>query len=667
MMKAYKRSVCPYDCPDACSLLVEVEDGRALRVTGEPQHPITQGKLCPKMRDYPATVYSPERVLTPLLRTGAKGSGTFTPISWEEAIARIAEQWRGLVAQYGGEAILPFSYAGTMGVVQRNAGHAFFHRLGASQLERTLCSPAKDYGWRAIMGGAKGMRVQETAHSDLIVIWGANAAATSVHFLHFVQKAKKKGAKVWLIDTYETPTAAVADRVIRLQPGSDAALALGLVRLFDEAGLTDEAFLENYVQGYEKLRQKVLPDYTPDKVAALTGVTPQEQLELAQALGRAKAPLIRMGSGMTRYGNGAMTIRAILCVPAWLGAWRHLGGGAYGDLSTGAAIDKDVVLRPDLLNPATRSININQLGDALTQAEPPVRSLYVYHCNPAAVVADQNKVLAGLRRDDLFTVVHERFLTDTALFADIVLPATTSLEQDDLFTCYGHYFVQRSPAAIAPVGEAKSNWDVFRLLAEAMGFAGLYEKTAAQMVDAVLDRPTPWLEAAGVEKIRQGDFVELPVAADYKLQYLTPSGKIEVWNPLEQEPLPRWLPPHGGEGDLWLMTAPSLYGLNSSFREQPRLMQLRGAMSLLMHPADAAKRKLQDGALVEVWNARGRVLFTLAVTEKAQPGVVVAEGVWKLADAAGANTVNALTSQRLTDRAAGSTFYDTRVFVRQGP
>nr|WP_320148316.1 molybdopterin oxidoreductase family protein [uncultured Anaeromusa sp.] len=666
-MKAYKRSVCPYDCPDACSLLVEVENGRALQVTGEPQHPITQGKLCPKMRDYPATVYSPERILTPLLRTGAKGSGEFAPISWEEAIARIAAQWRSIVGQCGGEAILPFSYAGTMGVVQRNAGHAFFHRLGASQLERTLCSPAKDYGWRAIMGGTKGMRVQETVYSDLIVIWGANAAATSVHFLHFVQKAKKKGAKVWLVDTYETPTAAVADRVIRLQPGSDAALALGLVRLIDEAGFADEAFLERHVQGYEKLRQEVLMDYTPDKVAALTGVTPQEQLELAQALGQAKAPFIRMGSGMTRYGNGAMTIRAILCVPAWLGAWQHLGGGAYGDLSTGAAVDKDVVLRPDLLNPATRSININQLGDALTKATPPVRSLYVYHCNPAAVVADQNKVLAGLRRDDLFTVVHERFLTDTALFADVVLPATTSLEQDDLFTCYGNYFVQRSPAAIAPVGEAKSNWDVFRLLAEAMGFAGLYEKTAAQMVDAVLDRATPWLEAAGVEKIRQGEFAELPLETDYKLQYLTPSRKIEVWNPLEKEELPRWLPPYGGEGDLWLMTAPSLYGLNSSFREQPRLRQLRGAMSLLMHPADAAKRKLQDGALVEVWNELGQVLFTLAVTEKAQPGVVVAEGVWKLADAAGANTVNALTSQRLTDRAAGSTFYDTRVFVRQGP
>ncbi|WP_037351361.1 molybdopterin oxidoreductase family protein [Anaeroarcus burkinensis] len=666
MMQAYKRSVCPYDCPDACSLLVKVENGRAIEVVGEPQHPITQGKLCFKMRDYPATVYSPERILTPLRRTGAKGSGAFTPISWEEAIASIAEQWRGLVAQYGGEAILPFSYAGTMGVVQRNAGHAFFHRLGASQLERTLCSPAKDYGWRAIMGGTKGMRVQETAHSDLIVIWGANAAATSVHFLHFVQQAKKKGAKVWLIDTYETPTAAVADRVIRLQPGSDAALALGLVRLLDEEGLSDEAFLEEHVQGYEKLRQETLPDYTAEKVAALTGVTPQEQLELAQALGRAKAPLIRMGSGMTRYGNGAMTIRAILCVPAWLGAWRHLGGGAYGDLSTGAAVDKDVVLRPDLLNPATRSININQLGDALTKMEPPVRSLYVYHCNPAAVVADQNKVLAGLRRDDLFTVVHERFLTDTALFADIVLPATTSLEQDDLFTCYGHYFVQRSPAAIDPVGEAKSNWDVFRLLAEAMGFADLYEKTAVQMVDAVLERPTPWLEAAGVEKIRQGEFTELPLPAEYKLQYFTPSGKIEVWNPLEQEPLPRWLPPHSDEGDLWLMTAPSVYGLNSSFSEQPRLMQLRGKMSLLMHPADAAKRKLQDGMLVEAWNERGKVLFTLAVTDKAQPGVVVAEGVWKLADAPGSNTVNALTSQRLTDRAAGSTFYDTKVFVRQG-
>ncbi len=666
-MSEVKHSVCPYDCPDTCGLLVTVENGRAVKVAGDPGHPFTRGILCPKMVHYERTVHSPHRLTTPLLRTGPKGAGEFRPISWPEAIDRIAGRWREIIAAHGAEAILPYSYAGTMGLVQRNVGHAFFHRLGASRLERTICSSSKEAGWKALMGNTPAMHPDEGMDSDLIILWSINAAATSIHFLHTVREAKKRGAKVWLIDTYETPSARIADRVFLTRPGADAALALGIMHVLARDGLVDRSFIAKHVQGYDEFAASILPAYPPAAVAAITGL-PAETIEtIAHGYAAATAPLIRLGSGLCRYGNGAMTVRTVACLPALSGAWAKRGGGLLGNIATGAAIDTAAVTREDFIVAPTRIVNMNKLGEALaTLSGPPVMSLYVYHSNPAAVTPDQNQVLAGLAREDLFTVVHERFLTDTARYADIVLPATTSLEHDDIYRSYGHYCCQRAYPIVAPPGEAKANWDVFRLLAAAMGFTDeVFARSAGELIDDMLAKPTPWLAKTDLTKLRAGEAVELPLAAGAKTDFRTPSGKIELLNPADAEPLPRYLPPHGDDAPLWLMTAPTPIMLNSSFCERDDLLAGQ-AMTLQMNPADAAARGLKGGERVTAFNSRGEVAFTLRVSPGVPAGVTVAEGVWWLKDAPGNRTVNALTSQRLTDRAAGSTFYDTKIDVRAG-
>lgn len=671
-MPELKRSVCPYDCPDTCGLLVEIENSRAVRVTGDPDHPFTRGILCPKMLHYEKTVHSPRRLTTPLVRTGPKGSGSFRPASWDEAVAAIADRWREIIADHGAEAILPYSYAGTMGLVQRNAGHPFFHRLGASRLERTICSPAKEAGWKAVMGDTPAPHPDEVAESDLVILWGINAAATNIHFLHGVREARKRGAPVWVIDTYRTPTAAAADRVILPRPGSDGALALGMMHVLARDGLVDRAFLAGWVQGYDELAERILPDYPPERVAALTGIPAAETEELARRYGRARAPFIRLGSGLSRYGNGAMTVRCIAALPALTGAYAVRGGGCLASTSTGPAFALGEVLREDFMARPTRVVNMNRLGHALTElADPPVMSLYVYHSNPAAVTPDQNEVIRGLCRDDLFTVVHERFLTDTARYADIVLPATSSLEHADVYRAYGTYCIQRARPAIPPVGESRSNWDTFALLAGAMGFEEeFFRRSAGEMIDRLLSVPTAM--RAGIDQVRfdAGLAVELPLAPDAPRTFATPSGRVEILNPREPEPLPRHIPCHEDAGGLplRLMTAPTPYALNASFYEQEELRQKQGgAMSLLLNPAEATARDLADEQRVIAANERGRVAFILRTTDRVPPGVAVAEGVWWLEHAPGDRTVNALTSQRLTDRGNGSTFYDTRVEVLPAP
>lgn len=665
-MMEIKRSVCPYDCPDACGMLVEIQAGKAVKVTGDPEHPHTRGSLCPKMVHYERTVYSPERLTGPLLRTGKKGSGQFRAVSWAEAVDRIKARWTEIISEYGAEAILPYSYAGTMGVVQRNAGHAFFYRLGASQLERTICSPAKDYGWTAVMGGTVAPHPAEAAASDLIILWGTNALATNIHLLGFVREAKQRGAKVWLIETYHSPTAAAADRTVIVTPGSDGALALGLMHIMVRDGYADQDFVQQQVSGFDKLAEQILPQYTPEYVSAVTGVASAVIEELARAYATARAPFISLGSGLSRYGNGAMTVRIITCLPALAGAWQKPGGGILCSTSSGSALPVEPVVRKDFLKQPTRVININQLGDALTRLDsPPVKSLYVYHSNPASITPDQNAVLDGLSRDDLFTVVHERFMTDTALYADIILPATTSLEHSDIYRGYGHYCIQRAYPVIAPVGEAKSNWDTFRLLAGAMGFTEDYfSQTAEEMIDSILSTPSHWLQGIDRDALSEGKAVELPLSEGYKMNFKTVSGKIEIYNPRDAEPLPRYLSPHGDKEPFWLVNPPSLYSLNSSFNEQPELRKQRGEMSLLMNPADAGAKGLADRQRVIAFNARGEVEFTLVITDKAPAGAVIAEGVYWLQHIAGKRAVNALVSQRLTDRAAGSTFYDVKVDVR---
>ena len=667
MTGTVKRSVCPFDCPDACGLLLEIAADKVAAVRGDPSHPYTRGVLCPKMVHYERTIHSPLRLTTPLLRTGAKGAGEFREISWDDAISHISHRWREIIDRYGGEAILPASYAGTMGLLQRNAGDALFHKLGASRLERTLCSAAKGYGWEAVMGKTLQAHPDEAAQSDLILIWGAHTVATNIHFLHPVREAKKRGAKVWVIETHETITArTIADRTLLVRPGTDGALALGLMHILVRDGLVDRQFVQTFTQGFDQLENNVLPHYTPAKVAAITGVSVDSLTELAHDYGKARAPFIRQGSGLYRYGNGAMTARLITCLPACVGAMNRPGGGTLGDLSTGAAFNMTVVSRPDFLAAPTRWVNINQLGDALnTLEDPPIMGLYVYQSNPAAVYPDQNRILEGLSREDLFTVVHERFMTDTARYADIVLPATSSAEHADAYRSYGHYGVQWVQACIPPIGEAKSNWNVFCLLARAMGLDDpFFLQTEEQLLDELFAKPGEWLAGIDPEKLYTGEPMSLPLPPNYKMNFRTPSGKIEITNPAEPTPVPDWFPPYGGSGSFYLVTAPSLYTLNSSFSEQPELVEKRGAMTLRMNPADARQRNFREEQKVVASNERGEATFLLRITDTVPAGVLVADGVSWLRDAPGPRNINALTSQRFTDRAHGSTFYDVKVDIR---
>ena len=662
------RSACPYDCPDTCGLLVEVESGRALRVSGDTGHPMTRGLLCPKMNHYERTVHSPRRLTTPLLRSGSKGEGKFEPISWEEAIERICSRWQELLASHGGESILPYSYAGTMGLVQRNSGHPFFHYLGASRLERTICAPAKDAGWKAIMGDTPAMDPAEMQDSDLIILWGINAAATSIHAMRDAQTARRRGARLWAVDTYCTPTTQAVDEAFIVRPGGDGALALGMLHVMVQEGLQDRGFIRDNVLGFDQFTAQVLADCTPQLMAGVCGLPAETIVRMAREYARARAPFIRLGSGLTRYGNGAMTVRTISCLPAISGAWQRPGGGIFLGTSTGAAFPMHKLLREDFMTQPTRLVSMNQLGSALNELnDPPVMSLYVYHSNPAAVTPDQNAIIRGLERNDLFTVVHERFLTDTARYADIILPATTSLEQADLYRCYGGYHGQRCDAVIAPLGEAKSNLDVFRLLAQGMGWdEPFFRQEANDLIEQLIDYETPWRDAAASERLRQGEPVLLAPPSDPKRLWLTPSARIEIVNEREAEPLPRLLATHAERDGfpLRLQPATTPYALNSSFYEQDDLRALQKQMTLMMNQADAVARGVIDGQQVIACNQLGEVGFVLKITDKVPVGTVVTEGVWWREFIPGERGVNALTSQRLTDGGRGSTLYDVMVEVR---
>ncbi|NLI90951.1 MAG: molybdopterin-dependent oxidoreductase [Peptococcaceae bacterium] len=661
-----KRSVCPYDCPDTCGIIAEIKNGQVVKVTGDPEHPYTQGFLCAKMAHYEKTVHSPQRLTKPLLRTGKKGEGKFSAISWDDAIDQITDRWKSIIAQYGAEAILPYSYAGTMGIVQRNCGEAFFNRLGASRLARTICSSAKSYGWSAVMGATRTPHPEEVKQSDLIILWGTNAFATNIHFVKLVRTAKKQGAAVWLIDTYENPTSAIADKTVLVRPGSDGALALGIMHILNREGWIDKEFISSHVQGFEKLQKEILPDYPPEKVSRITGVDKTILEDMAAGYAGSKTPFISLGSGLSRYGNGAMTVRTITCLPALVGAWRKPGGGLFANVSSGSAFYSYLVTREDFQANPTRIINMNQLGTALNElTQPPVMSLYVYHSNPAVIAPDQNMIIKGLLRDDLFTIVHERFLTDTARYADMVLPATSSLEQADIFRSYGHYVIQRASAVIPPVGESKSNWEVFQLLAQSLGFQEPYFfQSADDLINQLIANPTPWLEQVDLIRLNNGQPVELPLPEGYKTSFLTSSGKIEIYNPSEKEPLPYYLKPYQDNAPFYLMSTPSIYSLNSSFNERPDLVQKKENAYLFINPSDAQNRKLKNGQLVIAFNSRGEVIFELKITDKVPSGVLVTEGLFWNQSFPNNRSVNALTSQRLTDQAEASTLYDVKVDIR---
>lgn len=648
------RSACPYDCPEGCSLLVETQGNTVTSITGDPANPYTDGWVCAKLRNLLQAINSPQRILTPLRRTGAKGSGEFEPISWDDAIGEIAGRWKELTARYGPETILPYSYAGTMGAVQRNCGEGFFHALGASQLKRTLCSSGKSAGWQSVMGDSCDLAPWDVAHSDLILLWSTNIPATRAHLAPILRKAKANGAKIILIDVYENPSAELADQAILIQPGSDGALALSMLQVLDQEGLTDEAWLSQHTVGWEELRA-TLDIWRPEETHCLIGQTPDAIRALALAYGRAKAPCIVLGSGFSRSGNGGEATRAIASLPAAVGAWAKQGGGTYGICSSPALIDKSPVKRPDLAKQDGQVVNINQLGPVLAGkgVKTPIHSLYVYHANPAAVTSDQNAVLRGLEREDLFTVVHERYMTDTAQYADIILPAPYMVEETDLYTPYGYRQIQFVTPAVQAPGEVKSNLEVFTLLAAALGLDDPFGGLNAQELCRKMVEDSAVLSPAEKDRVLSGEPVVLE--SPFPLPIATADGKVHL-----ADPIISWFPPHGGSEPFHLVCAPAVHTLNSSFNDVPALQALRGEMAVRMNREDAARLGLAQGDKVVCCNDLGEMTCTVALDRAVAPMTVVAEGVYP-----GKNTVNCLTHPRLSDWGEATTMNDNTVWVRK--
>ncbi len=664
--KVWKRSVCPFDCPDSCGLLVETDGKTVYRVKGDPEHPVTRGFLCRKMVHYERTVHSPERILTPLRRIGKKGEGKFAPISWDEAVGEMTERWKEIIARFGAQAILPYSYAGTEHKLQFSAGHAFFNRLGASKLERTICASAKDVGFEQIIGSTPGQNPEALAHCDYIIIWGSNVTATWLHAQANILEAKKRGAHVVLVETYRTSAASLADEVVLVRPGTDAYLALMMDRILQQEDKVDMDFLKEHSLGWEKFLES-LPSYSLEEAEKITAVPSEQMTSVARGFAAAKSPVILFGAGMSRHGNGAMAVRCVTTLAAVTGAFAKPNGGIIGNVSTGGVYCLDMIERPDFQKEPLRTINMNQLGSALCDLqEPPIMSLYVYSSNPACIAPHQSAVLRGLARENLFTVVHERFMTDTAKYADIILPADTSVEHGDLAASYGTRCVQRVDPVISPLGACKCNFDTFALLGRAMGFEEDYfTQTNETLKEAVLAASTTiqqGLSAESKAKFDAGLAVLLPQKDACAFE--TESGKIEFYHPELAEPLPRYLPDPSGSYPLHLVVAPHQAMLNSSFSEREELVRARGEMKLLISPDDAKRRGIHDGSIVEAWNDLARVRFFASVTEKVPSGTVVAEGVYGKKQSLNGFTVNALLKEALTDGGRAATLCGNTVDIK---
>ena len=664
-MKEYK-SVCPYDCPDACGLIVSVDNNKVISVRGDRAHAFTRGTLCPKMAHYEKVIHSPLRLKSPMKRVGKKGIGEdqYTRISWDEALDAIVNNFKETIDTYGSESILRYSYAGTMGVIQSPAADYFFRCIGATDQDRGICSPAKQAGFRSVYGDTLAIKPQEAQHSDLIVLWGINATATDVHILHDVNIAKKNGARVWIIDTHKTYTFSQAHEHIYVKPGSDGALALGMLHIIHRDGLADTDFIKEHVQGYDELVKEVLLNFTPEKASDICGVSVDRMTEFAHAYATSKAPFIRLGSGLSRYGNGAMTCRAINALPAVVGAWQYPGGGLLSSASGSKFIGKDVMQQAHVHAPAKRLMPMIKLGEMLTNPEGVgVHSLYVFSSNPAITAPNQNVVRKGLMRNDLFTIVHERFFTDTCKYADIILPATTSVEHDDIYNSYGHYTIGTGYKLIDPVGESRSNWQVIAELAKRMGLEDAFFNLSERELIEQIVHTSSRISKRDQELILNGEPVEMTVPESYKMDFKTPSGKIELYNPQDVEPLIRYMPPYGDNAPFWLINGNDIRILDSSFCEldfnDPELMKLR------IHPEDAKMYNINDGAEVEIYNDRGSVKIKAYYDDEVQRGTLVTLGVWWQSQSSDPHVaINALTAARPTDQGWGSTFYDVQVHIR---
>ena len=692
------RAVCPHDCPDTCGISVTVDNGRATKIRGDKEHPFTDGYLCTKVAHYLDRVYHPDRLTRPLRRIGKKGEGKFEPISWAEAIATIAGKFREIAAgPHGPQAILPYSYAGTMGKLHyASLDRRFFHRLGASLLDRTICATAGAMGSDVTLGTRAVIDTEDTILARHIINWGSNTSVTNMHQWTLMHRARKAGAKIVTIDPHRSKTAEKSDWWIPVRPGTDGALALGVMHVLFRDGLEDKDYLERYCLGTEELKARVRDEYSPSTVARITSVpiTDIEKLahEYAGAMTERGGPaLIRTNYGMQRHGGGGMAVRTVVCLPAIIGAWRHPGGGAMLSTSKLMPWNGDALERPDLIPPGTRTINMVNLAEALhgELPGPPIRALYVYNSNPAAVNPEQSKVMRGLAREDLFTVVHDQFQTDTADYADIILPATTQLEHFDLHSAYGHLYVQANEQAIAPLGESKRNTEVFRLLADAMGF----EPEIFQVSDEDLAREAlipvagsnGFPAASAFEGITLETLLEKgPTRINVPKHWApfahgnfgTPSGKCEFFSQREAEagrdPLPKYVPPYedpqtrpdlAAKHPLQMVCPPEPTFLNSTFANVDVLIRAAKEPMLQIHPIDADARQIAQGQMVEVFNDRGSFEARALIGESVRPGVVVTLGLW-WTRLTGKSNCNATTSTAGTDMGGGGTFFDNLVQVR---
>ena len=667
-------------------MLITVENGRAVRVSGDPDHPVTQGFLCAKVNRYVERTYHDDRLRTPMRRIGAKGSGRFAPITWDEALDEIATRLRDIASSSDGpQAILPYSYAGTMGLVQGSSmDHRFFHLLGASKLDRTICSMAGTIGMRMTVGANVGADSEGVPQSDLVLLWGTNTLTANPHLWPFILKARERGAPIICIDPIRTRTAMQCDEWLPIRPGADAALALGMMHVIFAQGLEDREYLEEYTLGHEAMRERAA-EWTTLRTAAVTGLPEATIVSLAQRFGRAKAAFIRVNYGLQRHAGGGMAVRTIACLPAIAGHWRKPGGGVQLSTSANFQFNRAALERPDV-GPSVRTINMIRLGDALTLPDagvggPPVKAMIVYNSNPAAVAPDRNVVLKGLAREDLFTVVLEHFQTDTADWADIVLPATTQLEHWDIHFAYGHHYVTLNRPAIDPVGEAKPNSEIFRLLASRMGMTNpLMRDDDLTLIRQALASQSPKLDGVTFDALLERGWMRLNVPTPYLPfehgQFTTPSGKCELYSErladMGFDPLPTYIPPYESvERDpalvarypLTLISSPAHTFLNTTFGNVPSLRRQAKEPEVLLHPADAERRAIAVGAMVTVRNDRGAFLARARVEQSIREGVVWAPSIWwgKLA-ADGANA-NQTTSQRETDLGHGPVFYDNQVEV----
>jgi anaerobic selenocysteine-containing dehydrogenase len=693
-------AVCTHDCPDSCGVLVTVDTltGRATKVQGDPAHPVTRGFLCGKVARYLDRVYSPERLLYPMKRRAgvAKGplpqgeeAAAFERIPWDEALELIAAKLEHVAEQYGPESILPYSYAGTIGQLGYGSmDRRFFHRLGASQLDRTICASAGGAALMSVYGMKLGTVPQDFAHAGLIIAWGANIHGNNVHLWPFIEEARRKGARLIVIDPYRTRTAALADEHLAIRPGTDTMLALALMHVIFRDGLEDSAYLADCTQGWEQLREHALqPEHTPERAAEITGIDADtiERLALAYAqAGRDGRPpaVIRMNYGIQRGENGGTAARAVAMLPLLTGSWKRRGGGLLLSVSGSFPFNSRKLQMPELmqaspLGRAARMVNMNELGRALNEFDdPPVKALFVYNCNAAAVAPDSERVLEGLRREDLFTVVHEQFFTDTTDYADIVLPATTFLEAKDLMGAYGHLFAQISQPAIAPLGEARSNVRMFAELGRRMGFEEqAFHEDEEALIAQALESDHPFLNGITKQRLEQEGHAALALPLNdagealpfsTRAWFRTPSGRGEL------TPVPRFVAATESRGSaeaareypLEFLPRKADNFMNTTFANLPghQQMERHTAGVLEMHPADAVPRGLATGDAVSVWNGRGRITLTARVGETVPAGVVASRLDWHKLSHDGAN-VNTLTSQRLTDIGGGATFYSTLVEV----